>query len=126
MTGSPWQVGLSPKVCCCVSELACVFIIPLKSKSARSQGVSQGVPVQKSVKPAKPEKKGSQRQPILTASDWITKAEAARVRGVTRQAIGKLVKKGKFRVLELAGHTFLSRADVESYQAEPGGRPGRK
>lgn len=78
------------------------------------------------MKLAKTEKKGSQRQPIIKATDWITKADAARVRGVTRQAIGKLVKKGKFRVLEIAGHTFLNREDVESYQSEPGGRPGRK
>ena len=78
------------------------------------------------MKSRKSEKKGLQRQPILTASEWITKAEAARVRRVTRQAIGKLVKKGKFRVLEVAGHTFLNRADVESFRAEPGGRPARK
>ena len=61
----------------------------------------------------------------MNAAEWITKAEAARVRGVTRQAMAKLVKKGRLSTLEIAGHTLVKRADVESYKPEIGGRPAR-
>jgi len=56
-------------------------------------------------------------------SEWITQAEASRLRKVTRQAIGKLVAAGKIRTLAFGGRTFVSRADVEKF--EPG-RRGRK
>jgi excisionase family DNA binding protein len=68
---------------------------------------------------------GSQRQPVSDAGEWITKAEAARIRGVTRQAIAKLVRKGKLTTLQIAGHTLVKRAEVGAYKPEPGGRPSR-
>ena len=80
-------------------------------------------PAKKAGKRGKTGKKGSQRQPVFDAGEWITKAEAARVRGVTRQAIAKLVGKGKLATLEIAGHTLVKRADVKAYKPEPGGRP---
>ncbi|MGB8355624.1 MAG: hypothetical protein WCD79_17125 [Chthoniobacteraceae bacterium] len=70
-------------------------------------------------------KTGSQCQPVFNADEWITKAEAARVRGVTRQAIAKLVNKGKLSVLKIAGRTLVMRAEVEVYKPSPGGRPAR-
>ena len=82
-------------------------------------------PAKKAGKRSKNVEKGSQRQPVLNALEWITKAEAARVRGVTRQAIAKLVRKGRLATLEIAGHTLVKRADVENYKPEPGGRPAR-
>ena len=80
-------------------------------------------PAKKAGKRGQTGKMGSQRQPVFDAGEWITKAEAARVRGVTRQAIAKLVGKGKLATLEIAGHTLVKRADVEAYKPEPGGRP---
>lgn len=93
------------------------------SQSARVRSSIKDVPANKAGKRSKNPKKGSQRQPITNALEWITKAEAARVRGVTRQAIAKLVNKGRLTTLEIAGHTLLRRADVENYKPEPGGRP---
>ena len=80
-------------------------------------------PAKKAGKRGKTGTKGSQRQPVFNAVEWINKAEAARVRGVTRQAIAKLVAKGKLDTLKIAGHTLVKRADVEAYKPEPGGRP---
>jgi excisionase family DNA binding protein len=57
------------------------------------------------------------------SEDWISQAEAARIRGVSRQAIARLVGKGRFRVLRIGGKTLLKRADVKSYQPEAPGRP---
>ena len=70
-------------------------------------------------------KKGSQSQPVFDPAEWITKAEAARIRGVTRQAIAKLVNKGKFSTLEIAGGSLVKRSEVEAYKPEAGGRPAR-
>jgi predicted DNA-binding protein (UPF0251 family) len=55
--------------------------------------------------------------------EWISQAQAARIRGVSRQAIARLIRKGRFKPLEIAGRLFLRRAEVESYQAERPGRP---
>ena len=55
--------------------------------------------------------------------DWISQAEAARVRGVSRQAIARLLSKGRFKVLEVGGRVLLSRSDVERYKPERPGRP---
>jgi excisionase family DNA binding protein len=59
----------------------------------------------------------------VESGDWISQAEAARIRGVSRQAISRLIRKGRFRVLRIGGKTLLKRADVKSYQPEGPGRP---
>ena len=53
----------------------------------------------------------------------MSQAEAARLRGVTRQAISKLVKKGRLRTINLAGHVLVSRFDVENFEPLEAGRP---
>jgi excisionase family DNA binding protein len=58
--------------------------------------------------------------------DWISASEAARLRGVSRQAIGSLVRRGRLRTLEFGGKIFVSRTDVEAYIPDPGGRPQKK
>jgi predicted DNA-binding protein (UPF0251 family) len=52
---------------------------------------------------------------------WISQAEAARIRGVSQQAIDNLVKRNRFKTLKLGGKTLLNRADVENYQPHPPG-----
>jgi excisionase family DNA binding protein len=60
----------------------------------------------------------------LDASLWISQSEAARLRSVSRQAISNLVKKGRFRTLEIGGKVLVHRDDVESYEAKlPGPEP---
>jgi excisionase family DNA binding protein len=59
----------------------------------------------------------------ISPSDWISQAEAARIRGVSRQAIAKLVKQGRLRTLEIAGHILVHRADVLAFVRKPPGRP---
>jgi len=59
-------------------------------------------------------------------SDWISQSEAARLRGVTRQAIAKLVKKGRLKVLVLGGHTFVSKAEVVGFEMQTAGRPKKE
>jgi excisionase family DNA binding protein len=59
----------------------------------------------------------------VSSEDWVSQAEAARMRGVSRQAIARLISKGRFRVLRIAGKVLLKRADVKSFEPEPAGRP---
>jgi predicted DNA-binding protein (UPF0251 family) len=59
-------------------------------------------------------------------TDWISQSEAARLRSVTRQAIAKLVKKGRLKVLVLGGHTFVSKAEITSFEMQAAGRPKKE
>ena len=58
-------------------------------------------------------------------SNWISQAEAARIRNVTRQAISQLVKAGRIRTLEIGGRTLVQRQDVEEFSPLPPGRPAK-
>jgi excisionase family DNA binding protein len=55
--------------------------------------------------------------------EWISQAEAARLRGVSRQAIALLVKKGRLRVLKIGGRLLVRRKEVEEFTPEQAGRP---
>lgn len=59
----------------------------------------------------------------IDPSEWISQAEAARLRGVTRQAIAKLVGNGRLRSLDVGGRALVSRADVLAFEPNPAGRP---
>lgn len=53
--------------------------------------------------------------------EWLSQADAARLRGVSRQAISKLVQKGRLRTLTIGGHVLVHRDDVIGRKA---GREG--
>jgi excisionase family DNA binding protein len=55
-------------------------------------------------------------------SDWITPAEAARLRKVSREAIRKLMESKRIRSLRFGGRPFVSKSAVLSYQPAPSGR----
>jgi len=49
------------------------------------------------------------------------------MRGVTRQAIARLVGKGRFTTLSIGGKTLLKRSEVEDFKPKPPGpSPKRK
>ena len=52
---------------------------------------------------------------------WISQAEAAKIRSVSRQAISRLVRKGRFETLSIGGKTLLRRSEVEEFQPKPPG-----
>src|SRR5580765_3279103 len=64
-----------------------------------------------------PEKKGKPN--IKKGPDpalWISQVEAAEIRGITRQAIADLVRRGYFRTREYAGKTLVLRSQVKSFK----------
>jgi hypothetical protein len=59
----------------------------------------------------------------IDPAEWVSQAEAARLRNVSRQAISKLVLNGRLRTLEVGGRSFVSRVDVLAFEPNPPGRP---
>jgi excisionase family DNA binding protein len=57
--------------------------------------------------------------------DLITQAEAARLRGVSREAIYDLVARGRLKVIEIGGKKFVYRTEVMNFEARPAGRPSK-
>ena len=55
--------------------------------------------------------------------DLISQAEAARIRGVSPQAIGHLVRTGKLKSVMVAGRLLVFKSEVEKFKPDPGGRP---
>lgn len=55
--------------------------------------------------------------------DLISVTEAAKLRGVTRQAILDLISRGKIQAVEVGGRRFVRRSEVRSYKPSKGGRP---
>jgi excisionase family DNA binding protein len=59
--------------------------------------------------------------------DWISQAEAARVRGVSQQAIKNLIVRKRLQSLKIGGKILVRRSEVESFVAQPKlGRPRMK
>jgi excisionase family DNA binding protein len=63
---------------------------------------------------------------LLNLSEWISIAEAARLRSVSRQAMSKLVKQGRLETLNAGGRLLVHRSDVISFAKKPAGRPKSK
>jgi predicted XRE-type DNA-binding protein len=55
--------------------------------------------------------------------DWISQAEAGRIRGVSKQAIAKLVKRQRLAGREIGGRLLVLRSEVEAFIPMPIGRP---
>jgi excisionase family DNA binding protein len=60
------------------------------------------------------------------AQDWISMAEAARLRGVSRNAIANLVRRNKLKSYEIGGRKLVSASEVSAFQPQPIGRPPKK
>jgi hypothetical protein len=61
------------------------------------------------------------RTKTFDPAQWVSQAEAAQMRGVTRQAIARLVGKGRFTKLLVGGRTLLLRSEVEDFKPKPPG-----
>jgi hypothetical protein len=55
------------------------------------------------------------------ADKWISKSEAARLRGISRQAIWELVRRGRLAPVVYERRMYLNRAEVLNFQRRPRG-----
>jgi predicted DNA-binding protein (UPF0251 family) len=68
-----------------------------------------------------------QSQQSVKPGDWISQAEAARIRGVSQQAIVNLIRRGRLTTVNMAGRSVVLRSEVENFIAQPkGGRPSKQ
>jgi len=62
-----------------------------------------------------------------SAKDYVSQAEAARIRGVSQQAIANLIRRGRLTPTSIAGRRLVLRSEVETFVAKPKlGRPPKK
>ncbi|WP_367344935.1 helix-turn-helix domain-containing protein [Stenotrophomonas bentonitica] len=54
--------------------------------------------------------------------DWVSQSEAARLRGTTRQAISRLVERGRLSTLDIGGRRLVRRSEVLQFDPQPAGR----
>jgi len=59
----------------------------------------------------------------IDPSKLISQQEAAKMRGVSSQAINALMKRGRLTTIEIGGRKFLLREEVEAFEPDVGGRP---
>ena len=58
--------------------------------------------------------------------DWISQVEAAWIRGVSKQAIAKLIARKRLSAREIGGRMLVRRSEVEAFVPMPIGRPRKK
>ena len=58
---------------------------------------------------------------VFNAAEWMSKGDASRARGVSRQAIWELVRRGRLSTIVFAGRTYVDRAEVMSFKRRPRG-----
>jgi hypothetical protein len=57
----------------------------------------------------------------LNPEKWMSKGDAARARGVSRQAIWELVNRGRLTTCRFKGRVYVSRAEVLGFAPRPRG-----
>ncbi len=68
-------------------------------------------------------KKKDERNQSSGIENLITVTEAAKLRGVSRQAIHALIERNRLRSVEMFGRVLLYRDEVEDFEKE---KPGPK
>jgi len=63
----------------------------------------------------------SEQPETLNTDEWMSKGDAARARGVSRQAIWELVNRGRLTTLRFKGRVYVSRAEVLGFARQPRG-----
>lgn len=62
---------------------------------------------------------------MASSQKYISRAEAARIRGVSQPAIADLIRRGRFTTISAAGRTLLLRSEVETFIPQPVGHPSK-
>jgi excisionase family DNA binding protein len=62
----------------------------------------------------------------IALDDLMTPLQASMLRGVSKAAVYKLMRRGKLPFIEVAGRRLLRAQDVLAYKPDKGGRPPTK
>jgi predicted DNA-binding protein (UPF0251 family) len=58
---------------------------------------------------------------VFNAEEWISKSEAARLRGISRQAIWELVRRGRLTTVLFERRIYVYRSEVMDFTRRPRG-----
>lgn len=58
----------------------------------------------------------------INIEEWISQAEAGRIRNVSRQAINNLVKAGRIRSIVIGGIALVNKEDINNFIPKKKGR----
>lgn len=61
-------------------------------------------------------------KPSLPEEEWISQADAARIRRVSRQAISRLIQRGRLETKTVAGYVLVKRSEVSEFSRLAAGR----
>jgi hypothetical protein len=67
---------------------------------------------------------GPEQPETLDTNKWMSKGDAARARGVSRQAIWELVNRGRLTTYRFKGRVYVSRAEVMNFTRRARGAAG--
>jgi excisionase family DNA binding protein len=61
----------------------------------------------------------------MKLDDYLTVNEAAKNRGVSRQAIQDLISRGRLKASRVGNQWLIHKRDLAGYKPDPGGRPSK-
>jgi DNA-binding XRE family transcriptional regulator len=99
-------------------------VLVLRSEVEKYVARPMGRPPKREVAHKKPSKTIQKED---SKTEYFSQAEAARHRGVSKQAIAELIRRGRLTPVELAGRTVVLRSEIEGFVARPKfGNPPKK
>ena len=81
----------------------------------------KGRPTKEMLARPKPIKKPLEAQDSGNSERYISQAEAGRVRGVSKQAIADLLRRGRLTAVSVAGRKLVLRTELEAFEPKPVG-----
>lgn len=101
-------------------------ILVLRSEVELFVARPQGRPTKEMQARKKPLKNPLEASVSGTFGKYISQSDAARIRGVSKQAIANLVNRGRLSTVSVAGRTLVIRSQVETFEPQPSGHPFKK
>ena len=106
-----------------VAGLVLVLRAEAESIGARLKNRLSKKEAEKEKRPTKP----AERPHEEDSGEYISQAEAARIRGVSEQAIADLIRRGRLTKVSVANRALVLRVEVETFVPQPRtGRPPKR
>ena len=101
-------------------------ILVLRTEAESFVPRPKGRPTKEMQARSKPLRKSFEAIERTTPGKYISQAEAARIRGVSKQAIANLINRDRLSAVSVAGRTLVLRSEVEAFVPQPVGHPPKK
>jgi len=103
------------------------LVLVLRSEAAAIAASHKSTASQRVLEKTRLRTKPATRRSNDFSQEYVSQAEAARIRAVSEQAIADLIKRGRLTGTKVAGRTLVLRSEVETFIPQPRtGRPPKK